>query len=96
MRIKRINVLSRLLRKLTIIILILASVTVIYLLILQRGLSIRNITSESNASNDINNTETKLFGENEEMMVSVWIDLPNALVKNKNKQNTFNSFRLNA
>ena len=79
MRIKRINVLSRLLRKLTIIILILASVTVIYLLILQH-VSIRNITSKSNAINDNNNTEATLFGENEEMMVSVWIDLPNALV----------------
>ena len=33
-----------------------------------------------------NNTEATLFGENEEMMVSVWIDLPNALVKNKDKQ----------
>ena len=88
MRIKRINVLSRLLKKLTIIILTLASVTVIYLMILQHGLSIRNITSESNAIN-ANNTETEatLFGENEEMMVSVWIDLPNALVKNKNKEN---------
>ena len=43
---KRINVLSRLLKKLTIIILTLASVTVIYLMILQHGLSIRNITSE--------------------------------------------------
>ena len=89
MRIKRINVLSRLLKKLTIIILTLASVTVIYLMILQHGLSIRNITSESNAIND-NNTETEatLKGDNEdeEMMVSVWIDLPNALVKNKNKQ----------
>ena len=87
MRIKRINVLSRLLKKLTIIILTLASVTVIYLMILQHGLSIRNITSESNAIN-ANNTETEatLFGENKEMMVSVWIDLPNALVKNKNKQ----------
>ena len=90
MRIKRINVLSRLLKKLTIIILTLASVTVIYLMILQHGLSIRNITSESNAIND-NNTETEatLKGDNEdeEMMVSVWIDLPNALVKNKNKEN---------
>ena len=87
MRIKRINVLSRLLKKLTIIILTLASVTVIYLMILQHGISIRNITSESNAIND-NNTETEatLFGENKEMMVSVWIDLPNALVKNKDKE----------
>ena len=59
-------------------------------MILQHGLSIRNITSESNAIND-NNTETEatLKGDNEdeEMMVSVWIDLPNALVKNKNKEN---------
>ena len=92
MRVKRIIVLSRLLRKLTIIILTLSSVTVIYLLILQRG-SIRNITSESNAIHDDNNTEASLFGENEEMMVSVWVDLPNALVNNKNKQN--NSFHLN-
>ena len=55
-------------------------------MILQHGFSIRNITSESNAIND-NNTETEatLFGENEELMVSVWIDLPNALVKNENK-----------
>ena len=79
MRIKRINVLSRLLRKLTIIILTLSSVTVIYLLILQRV----SITSGSNAIHDIN-TEDTLFGENEEMVVSVWVDLPNALVNNKN------------
>ena len=83
MRIKRINGLSRLLKKLTIIILTLTSVTVIYLLILQR-VSIRNITSESNDIHDDNNTEASLFGENEEMMVSVWVDLPNALVNNKN------------
>ena len=83
MRIKRINVLSRLLKKLTIIILTLSSVTVIYLMILQHGFSIRNITSGSNAIND-NNTEATLFGASEEMVVSVWVDLPNALVNNKN------------
>ena len=93
MRIKRTNVLSRLLKRLTITILTLSSVTVIYLQIIQHGLSIRNITSESNAIHDDNNTEASLFGENEEMVVSVWVDLPNALVKNKNKQN--NSFHLN-
>ena len=52
-------------------------------MILQHGLSIRNITSGSNAIND-NNTEDTMFGANEEMMVSVWVDLPNALVNNKN------------
>ena len=57
--------------------------TLIYLMILQR-VSIRNITSESNAIHDDNNTEASLFGENKEMVVSVWVDLPNALVNNKN------------
>ena len=38
-----------LLKRLTITILTLSSVTVIYLQIIQHGLSIRNITSESNA-----------------------------------------------
>ena len=83
MRVKRINVLFRLLKKLTILILTLASVTVIYLMILQHGFSIRNITSDSNAIYD-NNTEATLFGASEEMVVSVWVDLPNALVNNKN------------